>query len=613
MFALVQHSLFRKIVIILFILPLMFAGGSLISGLTQQPVGSVGSLEVSRAEYENQRQRVAEGYRSQYGVDTIPAAWGEQIDLEARQNLVSEYLMRIATEEKEIRAPDDAVALRIREYEDFQDKDGNFSKALYDEYVTDPIRFHEQVRRLLNRESLLAAMDAFPIEKIRTRLATFRRQQRIIDEAVVSVTAVFDIPEEDINLYYQSRQSDYTLKEKADFEYLVLSLDEFAKESEISEEAVQAAYENYSAEKDDGERRRVRHIYIAGDTEEAKEKAQDIVRRTANEDFTALAKAESDDAGSALLGGDWGFVSFDDLPSDIEEAIFSLKIGEVSSPIIVDGGFSILKLEEIARPALPPLSTVRDEMERRARREQGHDDFDEKIAALSDIAYVQIGSLLSVAAAADVSLKVAKDIYSATPAANSSPFQSQDILAELFTPSLVENGESSAPIALDENTYIFARAQKYQAARTQDISEVRDEIEAILSAKLASEQWLENKTTGGDIDLPADIEWEKLRTVNLTGNEEEELGDDDEEQIIDEVFAADLSSGLPAYAMILEPNQVRIIRVRKVVNDTPLDKDFLVIDELLTPQQKGLAGAGYLDSLRHRYKVDFDKPDTASQ
>ena len=129
-----------------------------------------------------------------------------------------------------------------------------------------------------------------------------------------------------------------------------------------------------------------------------------------------------------------GFVSFDDLPSDIEDAIFRLQIGEVSSPVIVEGGFSILKLEEIARPALPPLATVRDEMERRARRKQGHDDFDEKITALSDIAYVQIGSLLSVAAAANVSLKVAKDIYSATPAANPSPFKSQELLAELFTP-----------------------------------------------------------------------------------------------------------------------------------------------------------------------------------
>ena len=84
---------------------------------------------------------------------------------------------------------------------------------------------------------------------------------------MISVTAVFDIPEEDINRYYQTRQSDYTLKEKADFKYLVLSLDEFAKEAKISEEAVQTAYENYSAEKDDGERRRVRHIYIAGNTE----------------------------------------------------------------------------------------------------------------------------------------------------------------------------------------------------------------------------------------------------------------------------------------------------------------------------------------------------------
>ena len=99
----------------------------------------------------------------------------------------------------------------------------------------------------------------------------------------------------------------------------------------------------------------------------------------------------------------------------------------------------------------------------------------------------------------------------------------------------------------------------------------------------------------------------------MTGNEEQELGDDEEERVIDDIFAADLSGGLPAYVMIPEPNQVRVFRVRKVVNGTPLDKDFLVIDELLTPLQKGLAGAGYLDSLRYRYKVDFDSPDTASQ
>jgi parvulin-like peptidyl-prolyl isomerase len=56
-----------------------------------------------------------------------------------------------------------------------------------------------------------------------------------------------------------------------------------------------------------------------------------------------------------------------------EEAIFALKVGQISEPIETPYGFHVVTIEEIQQPALPAFELVRDDIRARIlqqRREQ---------------------------------------------------------------------------------------------------------------------------------------------------------------------------------------------------------------------------------------------------
>ncbi len=79
----------------------------------------------------------------------------------------------------------------------------------------------------------------------------------------------------------------------------------------------------------------------------AKEKAEGVLKDLeGGADFVGLAKNFSDD-GSAVNGGDLGFTPKDSgLPSELEDAAFSLEEGQISKIIKTKFGYNIIKLEE---------------------------------------------------------------------------------------------------------------------------------------------------------------------------------------------------------------------------------------------------------------------------
>ncbi len=80
---------------------------------------------------------------------------------------------------------------------------------------------------------------------------------------------------------------------------------------------------------------------------EAKEKLNSIRERILKgENFSTLAVLYSEDPGSAIRGGELGFVSRNDLVPEFSGAAFKLKEGEVSPIIETDFGFHIIQLIE---------------------------------------------------------------------------------------------------------------------------------------------------------------------------------------------------------------------------------------------------------------------------
>lgn len=79
--------------------------------------------------------------------------------------------------------------------------------------------------------------------------------------------------------------------------------------------------------------------------EEALSKAKDLrAKLVAGADFATLAKADSDDTGSAAKGGDLGTFRHGQMVPPFDHAAFSAPIGEVTEPIRTDFGYHLIKI-----------------------------------------------------------------------------------------------------------------------------------------------------------------------------------------------------------------------------------------------------------------------------
>ena len=80
-------------------------------------------------------------------------------------------------------------------------------------------------------------------------------------------------------------------------------------------------------------------------------------RAAAGESFEVLAGQYSEDAGSAVQGGDIGFFSLGVLMPSFEEAAFALAVGEVSDPVLSSLGLHVIKVTDRKAPAFEVART----------------------------------------------------------------------------------------------------------------------------------------------------------------------------------------------------------------------------------------------------------------
>lgn len=100
---------------------------------------------------------------------------------------------------------------------------------------------------------------------------------------------------------------------------------------------------------------------------EALAKVQNLrARIDAGEDFAAVAKAESDDPGSAPAGGDLGTFGRGQMTGPFEQTAFALPVGPVSEPVKTEFGYHLLQVQQ---RAAPPFEEVRTQIQNRLKPE----------------------------------------------------------------------------------------------------------------------------------------------------------------------------------------------------------------------------------------------------
>ena len=131
------------------------------------------------------------------------------------------------------------------------------------------------------------------------------------------------------------------------------------------------AHSKYQAESkrfEAPEQTQARHILVAGNTPEARAKAEKwLADLRGGADFAVLAKEHSEDPGSAAKGGDLGFFPEGKMVAPFDAALKELKNpGELSGVVETQFGFHIIRLEARREAGLRPYSEVKELLQREA-------------------------------------------------------------------------------------------------------------------------------------------------------------------------------------------------------------------------------------------------------
>jgi len=142
---------------------------------------------------------------------------------------------------------------------------------------------------------------------------------------------------------------------------------------------------------------RVSHILIQVDPkwddsrkQEARKKADQIVRNLKKgQDFAALAREQSD-GPTRTNGGDLGYIRKGQLDAQLENAVFKLKAGETSDIIETSYGFHIFKIIDRKPETVLAYDTVKEQIRQRLAQEKARQDADAYAKSLREKASVEI-------------------------------------------------------------------------------------------------------------------------------------------------------------------------------------------------------------------------------
>jgi peptidyl-prolyl cis-trans isomerase SurA len=184
---------------------------------------------------------------------------------------------------------------------------------------------------------------------------------------------------------------------KAGLEQKKLVNREVSSKTVITDEMIQAYYEDHIEEFERKERWRIQDIYLPftpTDTPEERTHLRNVAKQIlerlrTEDDFTSLAKRYSQGPG-AEAGGDLGFFSKGELEPVLEAAIEALKPGEVSPDIETTRGIHIIKLTEVDKTPAKPLEEVEGTIRDLLYRREVDFRYREWLSGLRERSYVKI-------------------------------------------------------------------------------------------------------------------------------------------------------------------------------------------------------------------------------
>ncbi|MDO9438481.1 SurA N-terminal domain-containing protein [Hydrogenophaga sp.] len=593
-----------------------------------EPVATVNGKEITKAEWDQAHQQESQRLR-----EAMPTLDARMLDSEAAryatlERLVRQRLLGTAADKLNLYTSDARLARDLQQNEaiaTLRKPDGSLDVEAYRQLVgrqgMTPEMFEARVRADLSQRQVsqgILGSGFAPTALASVSLNAFfeRRQIRLARFEAADFAAQVKPTDADIEAFYNANQASFQAPEQADIEYLVLDAAALQNAVVSNEADVRTYYEQNASRLSGTEERRARHILLtvpAGASADAKaavrKRADALLAQVRDKpaSFADVAKAESQDPGSAVKGGDLDFFARGAMVKPFEEAVFALKKGAISDVVESDFGFHIIQLTDIKAPPVRTFEAMRPEIEAELKKQQAQKQYAEAADTFSNLVYEQADSLQP--AADRLKLQIRKATVQRQPQAGvTGVLANERLLGALFDSEALDKKRNTEAIDTGSGQLVSARVVKHSAAHTQALAEVREQVRTRLVAQRSAEL----ARAEGEKQLQA---WKAGGTgagmsVALTVSRENPQGM--APRLLDAALRADAKQ-VPAWVGVNQGDDgYAVVKIEQVLpRDT---RDAQGVAQEVQQYSQWWASAeneAYVDTLKERFKVRILVPKPA--
>jgi len=495
-----------QVILALITLPFAFWGIDAYFRATDvsQDIANVSGQVITQQEFADSLRDAQERMRQIAGRNFDPAVFDDpEVRYDVLQQLIDQRLLRDQARRDRLRVSDGQLAQFISDIPAFQE-DGKFSPTRYEQLLAaqnrTPPGFEQDVRQQLTLAPLQEPITSANIVARGNveRYLGLLNQQREAAAAVIDAEPFLKaakVDDDAVKAFYDANPDAFRVPEEVKLEYVMLTPETLGAQISVDPADVRKQYDANLRQYGKPEERQASHILIAVKPDAtddqkaaAKKRAEEIAAQAKKNpaQFAELAKQSSDDPGSAPQGGDLGFFARDgSMVKPFEDAVFSMKLGEVGGPIETNFGWHVIKLSAIQPAKLQAFDEVKGQIEQDIKQQRAMRKFAETADQMQNLVYEQADSLQPVAKELNLTVQTTPLMTRAQVqglARNSNKF-----VQAVFSPESLQAKRNTESIEIAPNTLMAARVVEYKPSAARTFDEVKAEIRRQLERKAASE------------------------------------------------------------------------------------------------------------------------------
>ena len=492
-------GVFAWFIAAIIIIPMAFFGINQYAAEGTDPtIVEIGDEKISQAEFQstllNQQNRLRAANPSLANSDLLNSpAYKQQV----LRGLINRGLTGHIAKEQNYQVSEEFVSEVIRNDPQFQ-TDGKFDPQVYQALTASRGRGGaEQIRNQIASDARLQQVasgyeeSAIVLPDEVRVLLELQTEQRTFDRIVIKqadYVSQVEVGEQEISEYYDQNIEQFMLPDSVSVNYIELDRTKIAESLEVDEEALRKSYEDYQQNFITDETRATRHILLSTTGEQSDSdqlaKAQQLIGQLNDgADFAELAKAESDDPGSAASGGSLGDVERGQMVAEFEAATFALEPGVISEPVKSQFGYHIIKVDQINGTEPETFEILRAQLEIEERERQADEIIVEQAEQLRNILFEQSDNLVPASEALNLQIS-STDLFSFEQ--GNGIASNQLIRDAAFSDAVLQDGVNSELLEIADGVFIAINKKEFVASAARPLADASAEITTILTDEKAT-------------------------------------------------------------------------------------------------------------------------------